>query len=118
MMERLKRSQVSVPWNWLTAIAGCLFFVHLTLDFQRKSYGHLSISLLFWIAIATLISDRRKTLKLGSDPLSFGFGVLMVLGLLVIAIMKPRGIVLSFYPFIGAIGLALNGIGNPAYWPI
>lgn len=111
MMERLNRSQVLVPWNGLTAIAGCLFFVHLTLDYQRQSYGHLSISFLFWIAIATLISDRRKTLKLGSDPVSFGIGSVIVLGLLIIAIMKPRGIILGFYPFIGAVGLAFMASG-------
>lgn len=111
MMERLNRSRISVPWSWLTAIAGCLFFVHVTLDFQRKSYGHLSISLLFWIAIASLISDRRKTLKLVSDPWSLGLGTITILGLLTMAILKPRGILLGFYPLGSAIGLALIASG-------
>ena len=110
-MERLNRSQITLPWNWLTAIAGGLFFIHLTLDFQRKSYGHLSISLLFWMAIATLISERRHKLYLGSDPVSFGLGGLIVIGLIGIAIRSPRGIVLGFYPLVGAIGLALIASG-------
>ena len=111
MMERQNRSQITLPWNWLTAIAGGLFFIHVTLDFQRQSYGHLSISLLFWIAIATLISERKKKLKLGSDPISIGLGSLILLGLIGLAIASPRGIILGFYPFVGAIGLSLIASG-------
>lgn len=111
MLERLNRPSVTLPWSWLVAIAGCLFFVHVTLDFQRGSYGHLSISLLFWIAIATLISERRNHLRLGTDWAALILGALTLLGLMGIAIAKPRGIVLGFYPFVGAISLGLMASG-------
>ncbi|MEM9151032.1 MAG: cyanoexosortase A [Cyanobacteria bacterium P01_F01_bin.3] len=111
MLERLNRPSITLPWNVLVAIAGCLFFVHVTLDFQRGSYGHLSISLLFWMAIAALISDRRQELRLGSEPAAAVLGLMLLLGLIGVAIIKPRGIVLGFYPVVGAAGLGLMASG-------
>ncbi|NJN23356.1 MAG: cyanoexosortase A [Acaryochloridaceae cyanobacterium RL_2_7] len=58
-----------------------------------------------------MISERRSKLRLGSDPISLVCGTLILLGVMGIAIATPRGIVLGFYPIVGALGLALMASG-------
>jgi cyanoexosortase A len=85
--------------------------VQFTLEFQKKSYGHLSISLIFWIAVATLIQERFSKLSLTSNWLSCGLGAALLMGLVAVTVQTQHGRLLGFYPFLSAIGLGLMASG-------
>lgn len=85
--------------------------VQFTLEFQKKSYGHLSISLIFWIAVATLIQERFSKLSLTSNWLSCGLGAALLMGLVAVTVQTQNGRLLGFYPFLSAIGLGLMASG-------
>ncbi|MCM1981262.1 cyanoexosortase A [Lyngbya confervoides] len=110
-MMTVQDQSIRIPWVWLVGLAGGLLFIHLALDLQRKSYGHLSISLLFWIAVFTLLSERQAGLKFGSNWLSLGCGAGLLVALVARSIAVPGGRILGFYPFVALLGLGLMASG-------
>lgn len=118
MLSHPRQSNIKLPWSLLTAIAGGLFFIHIALDLHRQSYGHLALSVLFWIAVGTVISERKNTrepknkLTLGTDLPSLIGGSTMLLGLMIAVLLKPNNSkLLGLYPFIAFLGLALAASG-------
>lgn len=106
---------------WLLAIASGLIAVHLSLSWRlNTNLSELSMSLLCWGAVLSLLSDKRHTLKLESDFFS------SLLGLLLIAFVLLRSLfitsidpIFDFSPFIAALGLAMlaSGVkGLRQYW--
>ena len=106
---------------WLLAIASGLIAVHLSLSWRLNlNLSELSMSVLCWGAVLSLLSDKRHTLKLESDFFS------SLLGLLLIAFVLLRSLfitgidpIFDFSPFIAALGLAMlaSGVkGLRQYW--
>ena len=112
MLTKFRQTSIQIPWTILCAIAGSLFFTHIALDIQRQSFGHLSLSLLFWVAVGTVIAERRPQLKLETESLSLGVGSIILVGLLITVLLKPtHSRLLGLYPFIASVGLALISSG-------
>jgi cyanoexosortase A len=106
---------------WLLAIAGGLIAVHLSLSWRLDAnLSQLSISVLGWGAVLSLLWDKRHTFKLQSDVFS------SLLGLLLIAFVLLRSLsvtqidsVFELSPFIAALGVAMlaSGVkGLQQYW--
>lgn len=106
---------------WLLAIAAGLITVHLNLSWRISGdFDQLSISLLCWGVLLSLLWEKRHTLSLESDIFS------SLLGLLLIAFVVLRSwFVVNFdtlvdlSPLIAGLGLAMiaSGVkGLQQYW--
>jgi cyanoexosortase A len=117
---KLSSSKVSGSRFWLISIGAGLVGIHLTLVDHSGQAEMLSSSLLYWIAVSSLIWKKRDQLRLNS---SF-FGTLLGLLLVAIVLIKSQSIsnidsFLRVSPLISAIGLAAiaSGIrGIKQYW--
>ena len=98
---------------WLLAIAGGLIATHLSLSWRHDSdLSHLSMSILCWGAVLSLLWEKRHTLKLESDVFSSFLGVLLIAFVLVrTLLMSSFDTIFTLSPFIAAIGLALVASG-------
>ena len=106
---------------WLLAIAGGLIAIHLSLSWKSDpNLSGLSMSVLCWGAVLTLLWEKRQNLRLESDILS------SLIGLLLIAFVLIRSLVMTSFdsvfeltPFIAGLGLAMLASGVkrlPQYW--
>lgn len=106
---------------WLLAIAGGLIAIHLTLTWRLTGdSSRISTTILCWVAVFFLLSEKHHTLRLESGIFS------SLLGLLLIGFVLLRNLFLTsidsffdFSPFIAGLGLALlaSGVkGLPQYW--
>lgn len=106
---------------WLLAIAGGLIAIHLSLSWRSDpNLTGVSMSILCWGAVLSLLWEKRHTLTFKSDILS------SILGLLLIAFVLVRSVLMTsfdsvFYlsPFVAGLGLALLASGVkrlPQYW--
>lgn len=97
---------------WLLAIAGGLIATHLSLSWRQDSdLSHLSMSILCWGAVLSLLWERRN-LRLESDVFSSFLGVLLIAFVLVrTLLMSSFDTIFTLSPFIAAIGLALVASG-------
>ena len=106
---------------WLLAIAGCLVGIHLSLSWKSEpNLSQLSMSILCWGAVFTLLSEKYRKLNLDSDVFS------SLLGLLLIAFVLFRSLLMTSFdavfeltPFIAGLGLAMLASGVkrlPQYW--
>ncbi len=112
---------LKTPQFWLLAIAGGLIAVHLSLIWRLSGdFSRVSISLVYWGAVLSLLWDKRHTLSLKSDIFS------SLLGLLFIAFVLLRGwfmtsfdAMFELFPFMAGLGLAIlaSGLkGLQQYW--
>lgn len=98
---------------WLLAIASGLVAIYLSLSWRSNpDLSQLSMSLLCWGAVFSLLWDKRHTLSLESDMFS------SVLGLAIVAFILLRSVLMSSFdivfvmsPFIAALGVALLASG-------
>jgi len=93
---------------WLLAIGAGLIAIHITLTWKSENPSLLGSSLLFWIAVSSLIWDKRHNLNLESGILSsfLGLSIIAIL-LLKSASLTSFGGFLFLSPLIVALGLAL-----------
>lgn len=102
---------------WLLAIAGCLVAIHLSLSWKSDpNLSQLSMSILCWGAVFTLLLERRN-LSFESDVSS------SLLGLLLIAFVLLRSLLMTSFdsvfeltPFIAGLGLAMLASGVKRIW--
>lgn len=107
---------------WLFALAIGLAALHLNLMWKLTGYiDELSVSVLFWVALLSLVWQKRNTLRLESDIFS------SLCGLLLIAIILIKSLSLFWFEsdfikvtclvsFIG-LGLVASGVkGLKQYW--
>ncbi|BAZ11108.1 hypothetical protein NIES4071_29340 [Calothrix sp. NIES-4071] len=100
------------PQYWLLAIAAGLISIHLTLTWKADNSDFLGNSFLFWLAVSTLVWDKRHKLNLESGIFASLLGISMI-GILLIksASMTSFGGFLYISPVIFALGLALLASG-------
>lgn len=106
-IESLKNSQY-----WLLAIAAGLITIHLTLTWKSGNSNLLGNSFLFWLAVSSLVWEKRHKLNLESSIFASILGISMI-GILLIksASMTSFGVFLYITPVIFALGLALLASG-------
>ena len=105
---------------WLLVIATGLITIHLTLTSRANDASLLGTSTLFWVAVSSIVWQKRDTLSLESRVYS------SVWGLLIIAFVLLRSIsvfgydpFLRLFPLISIFGVALlaSGLkGLKQYW--
>lgn len=107
-MDVLK--QLQKPTYWLVGIAATIAALHLTLLDEADKQNLLSLSTLIWLAIASLIWDKRHELKLESDVFSTLLGITLI-AIVLLRSISPTGYHLTVSPLICGIGLALMASG-------
>lgn len=98
------------PNYWLVAIAAALAALHLTILDRADQPNLLAISILFWLAIASLVWDKREDLKLESGVFSSCFGVSLIV-LVILRSISPAGYHVLISPFLSGLGLCLMASG-------
>ncbi|MGI2901984.1 cyanoexosortase A [Tolypothrix sp. VBCCA 56010] len=106
-VSRLKNAQF-----WLLAIGAGLIAIHITLTWKSNIPSLLGSSLLFWIAVSSLIWEKRHSLNLESGvlPSFLGLSIIAII-LFKSASLTSFGGFLFLSPFILALGLALLASG-------
>ena len=98
------------PRYWLLAIAFTLITLHLGLLSQGDDSNLAGMSYLCWLAIASLVWEKRDDLKLESDPLSTFLGASTIV-LVLLRSLSPAGYHLRICPFLSLVGLCLLASG-------
>lgn len=106
---------------WLLAITAGLIAIHLSLSWRMSNdLNYLSMSVLCWGAIFSLLSDKQHQLKLESDALSSFIGLSLIAFVLIRSFfITDIDSLFQLSPFIAALGLAMlaSGIKRlPQYW--
>ncbi|KAB8319888.1 cyanoexosortase A [Tolypothrix campylonemoides VB511288] len=105
-------SQLKYPQFWLLGIAAGYIAIHLTLIWKADNSSLLGTSFLCWMAIFSLIWEKRHSLNLESGIFSSFFGLSLIALLLVKSIsLTSLGGFLYLSPAIFAFGLALMASG-------
>ncbi len=116
-MKALDLTQVKPLKNssfWLVAIAAGLVAINLTLFLKMGNVAHAGMSSLFWLAIASMLWDKRHELKLESSLLPSLLGALLIAWVLFISRSIPaekENHLLSIAPFVFTFGLSLIASG-------
>ncbi|MFB2981422.1 hypothetical protein [Microseira sp. BLCC-F43] len=67
------------PKYWLVGIAVSLIAIHLTLVSKTAPTFFLGTSILFWLAVASRIWEKRDTLSLKSEKFSSFLGATIII---------------------------------------
>lgn len=89
--------------------AGCIA-IHLTITWKSGNTNFWGSSVLFWVAVCSLVWKKRNTLSLKSDVISSFLGTLLIAGVLLKSIY-PSGNFLLLLPLISALGIGLIASG-------
>lgn len=109
---------IQEPKFWLLGTASGLVALHLTLLSRGDNAELLSTSVLLWMAVASLVWDKRHTLNLESGVFSSFFGATLI-ALVLLRSLSQAGYHLSISPFISVLGLCLLASGAKRlhqYW--
>jgi cyanoexosortase A len=111
----LSRFASAKPLNnsqfWLLGIAVSLITIHLTLTWKANNVELLSSSILFWLAVSSLVWNKRNSLSFNSGVFSSFFGASLIALVLLKSFSVPVGYFLQLSPFISGISLALLASG-------
>lgn len=107
-MDLLK--QLQKPNYWLLALAAAIATLHLTLLDQAGDQNLLSISILLWLGIASLLWDKRSELKLESGIFSTVLGIILI-AIVLSRSLSPAGYHLRVAPFVCGLALCLMASG-------
>ncbi len=106
------------PQYWIVALAAALATLHLTILDQSDKPNLMSLSILVWLTIASLVWDKKDQLKLDSGIFSSFLGGTLIVFVLLRSI-SPAGYHLLISPFVSGLGLGLiaSGVkGLNQYW--
>src|SRR5919202_4232285 len=102
----LKNSQF-----WLLAIAAGLIAIHLTLAYRTDKINLLGNSILFWLAVSSLVWNKRASLSLESGIFASSVGTAILALVLLKTMSLPDGYFLLLLPFISGVALGLLASG-------
>jgi cyanoexosortase A len=111
---------LALPQFWLMAIGAGLAAIHLTLVARSGHDEMFSISLLYWVAVGSLLWQKHDDLDLHSSIFATGWGIFLVM----IVLLRSQSLAsfdlfLRVAPLLSAIALALlaSGVrGLKQYW--
>jgi cyanoexosortase A len=104
---------------WLVSIAAGLAAICLTLVWKAHDVGHLGMSLLFFFAIGSILSDKRQTFNFESDVFSSIVGWLIISWVLWQSTTHHLEHTLRILPLASALGVSLLASGFKGlkqYW--
>ena len=112
------QSLLRMPRTWLIALAVAVAGLHLTILDQSHQPNLMSVSILMWMAIASLLWDKRENLLLSTNLFCTAFGATLIL-LVVLRSISPAGYHLTVSPLISGMGLVMMTAGVKGfrfYW--
>lgn len=105
---------------WLLSIAACLITIHFYLSSKADDLEAVSLSIIFWGAIISLVWEKKDDLNLESGVFSSLLGtIILVLALFKTTQLSSSGLFLQLFPLIAAFGLGLIASsfrGLKQYW--
>lgn len=108
------------PKFWLLAIAAAVAAVHLTLLNRADNSDIFATSLLFWLAVGSLVWDNRKTYQLDSSIIPSVVGLLLMALILLRVMVAPDSASSAWIlPFMATLSLGLFASGFKGlrqYW--
>ncbi|WP_013323981.1 cyanoexosortase A [Gloeothece verrucosa] len=107
-MDWLK--QLQKPNYWLLGLAAAVVALHLTLLDRSGEQNLLSLSILLWLSIASLLWDKREDLKLESGIFSSLLGIIL-LAIVLARSLSPAGYHFGVAPFLSGLALCLMASG-------
>ncbi|TVQ19797.1 MAG: cyanoexosortase A [Leptolyngbya sp. DLM2.Bin15] len=112
-LPRVSPTSIQQPEFWLMGLSGCLAAILLTLTWRVDESDHVGMMILFYMAIASLIQDRRGQLCLQSSLGATLLGSGLVGWTLVYSLSMPEQFnsFVRIAPFIAGLGLALLAAG-------
>jgi cyanoexosortase A len=97
---------------WLLGTGMGLIAIHLNSTWKYGNIDLLGASILFWLAISSLLKEKWDALSLESDPLSSFVGASLIAWILLKSALLPGDdLFLRLSPFVGALGLGLLASG-------
>ncbi len=99
---------------WMAVLLSTLVLINLTIFYKMDNIAHAGISGLCWLAIFSLLWDRRKELQFKQQLLPIAIGVVLVAINLWFSKSIPNtkeSNVLSVMPFVFSVGAALIASG-------
>lgn len=101
------------PSFWLFSLATSLSCIYFTLMWKAEDIAHFGMSLLFWLALITLLREKWQTLNLKSDLFSTGVGTALIIIFFIKSATIPSQTdpFLRIAPFLAGVGLSLVASG-------
>lgn len=101
---------------WLIVIATGLITVNMTLLWKMGDMAHFYMSVVFWLAVGSLLWDKQDSLKQGgakSDTLSIVAGTILIAFIFFKSAMvsSQSSYFLRLAPFLSGLGLSLIAVG-------
>lgn len=108
----MRLQHLTHPDRWLLATASGLIALHLTLVSHSNRPEFFATSLVFWLAVLSLLWQKQPTLKLSSSPWASTIGAGLI-GWLLVRSTAMHGFdpLLYLFPLLAAIGLGLLASG-------
>jgi cyanoexosortase A len=104
---------------WLLGIVGGLIAIHLNVSWKIGEINLLGVSVLFWLAVSSLLWRKRNSLTLESDVFSTILGAFLIAVVLLKSTSLTGSHFIRLSPFLSAVGLALLASGFKGfkqYW--
>lgn len=99
------------PHFWLLALLAGLYAIYMTLAWRVENVSHVAISLLFGLAVFSLLQDKRHQINFGSSMSASLVGASLVLGVLWYSATQTTDTLLRLLPIISGIGVGLLASG-------
>jgi cyanoexosortase A len=101
---------------WLIVIAAGLITLNMTLLWKIGDMAHFYMSIVFWLAVGSLLWDKQDSLKQGgakSDTLSIVAGTILIAFIFFKSAMvsSQSSYFLRLAPFLSGLGLSLIAVG-------
>lgn len=96
---------------WLFVLLSSLYAIYMTLSWRTENVSHVAISLLFGLAIFSLLQDKRHQLEFRTSFPASLVGVCLVLGILWYTATQATGIFLRLIPFFSGVGVGVLASG-------
>jgi cyanoexosortase A len=111
-MVNLDLSLSRQPQFWLLAIAAGLVAIHITIVGKVETGDLFGISVIYWLAVGSLIWEKKETLVFKTDLVATVFGTFLLLIVLFKSILPyVDSKFLYAAPFVSGLGLALIASG-------
>jgi cyanoexosortase A len=110
-MQITRLSQFQKPQFWLLSLLAGLYAIYLTLVWHNENVSHLAISLLFGLAVLSLLHDKHQQLSLSTRRIDSGVGAVLILGVLWYSATPGEGSFLRLLPIASGLGVGLLASG-------
>jgi cyanoexosortase A len=110
-MQITRLSQLQQPQFWLLSLLAGLYAIYLTLVWRNENVSHLAISLLFGLAVLSLLHDKHQHLSLNTGKIDSGVGAVLILGVLWYSATPGGGSLLRLLPIASGLGVGLLASG-------